>query len=143
MKYEPVHPENIRQVWPDILPGLQRVIEKGKAKWQAEDMYAALKYARATLYLATGERSGFFVLERKKCPHTAEEYVNVWALHAEPTKGENYGDVAPFVADAMSFIDGVTKGLGLKRITLEGRRGWEAMLKDYFKPRMVLFERSL
>ena len=143
MKYEPIDPAILHAYWPKVRPGLERIKEKGCVHWIPEDVYAHLRFKLATLYIASGERDGFFVLERNNCSFSGGLVVNVWALYAEPRVGEHFADVSEFVGNAVSFIDGVAKGLGAKRVTCDGRGGWEKVLKDYFRPTLVHYERSL
>jgi hypothetical protein len=145
VRFELIRQDNLRESWPAVKRGLERVLTIGKEYWLTEDVYAHLRMNLATLYLgfADDRYLGFFIAETKREPYTNESYVNVWILFAEPQNGENHAGVAEFVQETIAYIDEIARKLGVTRIRMSGREGWKRFLKGYFEPVKTEFERVL
>jgi hypothetical protein len=70
-------------------------------------------------------------------------FLNAWVVYAEPTNGENFADVAPFIQETITFLDDVARRSGASTIRMSGRRGWERYLGELFTPIRVCYERRL
>lgn len=70
---------DIRDVWDDIRPGLERTKSKIGAPWRPEDVYAACLSGTACLY--TGE-TGFVVAQPKADPFNGKPELFIWIAFA-------------------------------------------------------------
>lgn len=140
MTFTPIPIPALHACWPKVRKGLERIAEKGKENWLPEDVYVALRTGRATLYVAD---PGFFILEKVDEAFTHQSVLNIWCLHAQAEDGGHHAGVLQFRDEAIAYIDGVAKSLGIKRIKMSGRKGWQKVLKDYFTPVRVMYERSI
>lgn len=144
MKFEPIPPKALHSVWPKIRTGLERIIIHSSEGWIPEDIYAALRNGRASLYMAfDGERYvGFYVLEIIEAPHTGSQYLNVWAAFADGVIG-NHADALQFTDETLAEWDRIARQHRINRIRIHGRRGWERVLKNKFTVKHVVFERTI
>lgn len=71
---------DIRDVWDDIRPGLERTKAKVGAPWRPEDVYAACLAREAYLY--KGE-TGFVVAQPKNDPFNGKPELLIWIAFAE------------------------------------------------------------
>lgn len=145
MRFDLIPPDALHSVWPYVKRGLERVREVSPERWLPEDLYAHLRIGRAHLYTGWHEERylGFFITENKRDPFTNDAFVNVWVLFAEPQQGEHFADVGQFIKDTIAFIDTIALNAGAKWIAMDGRTGWQRMLKGYFEPVKVKYERMV
>lgn len=75
---------NIRGVWPMILPGIQKILENSKESWLQEDVYLSLATGNASLYLfyKDGQYAGFGVYQVLTFPYENEPVLNIWLGYA-------------------------------------------------------------
>ena len=61
-----IKPANIRELWPTIKPGIEKVESLSK-EWIAEDVYLSLKLGTCNLHIVTidGEYEGFIVTQQQ------------------------------------------------------------------------------
>lgn len=145
MKFDLIAPDNLHAVWDRVRDGLDRVRDVSPERWLPEDIFTHLRIGRAQLYAGFSDIAylGFFIIESKRDPFTNEAYLNVWVLYAEPTTGDHFAGVEPFVRETMEFIDGLARKAGAQWIAMEGRMGWQRFLKEWFTPVKVKMERKV
>jgi len=145
VRFDHVTPVNLHAHWPFIKTGLERLREVSPERWLPEDVFTHLRIGKAQVFLGYDDDHcrGFFITEAKNDSFTNEPFMNVWTLYATPQNGEHFADVARFVGETMDFVDSLAMKLGAKWIAMDGRRGWERYLKDYFQPVKVKFEREV
>jgi hypothetical protein len=141
-------PDNLHAHWAAVRRGLERVLEvgKGAVHWLPEDIYANLRLNRAQLFegFDGDQYRGFFITETKREPYSNSTYLNVWVIYAPPEDGkDHFAGIAQFMPETIAFLDGLCQKVGAKWIELDGRRGWERFMKDYFEPVKVSFERKM
>lgn len=130
MRAVPLH--ELRALWPQIRPTLDRLAVHGSDGWLPEDVYAIVCAGNATLYVNDGEWLGFCVLQ--VMPHYTQKRLHVWILHLE--------------ADPLVFMERlrtVAKQCGATKITFStARRGWMKRAGRLgFGPTMMNFEQEV
>lgn len=103
MTYSHVAPHLIRQLWPVILPGVEKIKSTNGESWLPEDIYAALVCNKASLYIfqKDGAHAGFGVLEVMQLPFEVTPVVNIWLGHFDAKENGHYGiEVTKLVASA-------------------------------------------
>ena len=144
MRYELVQPANLHSAWPDVLLGIDRIHEKSSERWLAEDVYCHIRTGAAQLFRCyDGDvYRGFILTETKRESFTNEATLHVWLIYGEPQYG-NFADAAPFVTESVNFLDSVARANKATLMTFDGRFGWREMLKGWFKPVKVRYERRV
>ena len=128
----------IRDVWPLVKPGLDKMLEQYKDRWIPEDVYLALSTGAAFLYLIDIEQEthGFMVL--KNFADTDGLALFVWVIYADPQmlkQEDRYEEI-------LSQLDELARKVGAKRIRHYSHRGgWTA--KKMFKLKMHIYEREV
>ena len=121
--YRLVEPQEIRQTWNMVKPGLERILEKSPENWIPEDVYAALVNNRANLWLAVDNNYviGFVV-----------GYVNGDSFHVWCA----YGDLKGNLKQWFSWLEDIAR-TQCTRITFDSwRPAWNRVGKELgFKPR--------
>lgn len=112
-----VKPEELRQIWDRIRPGLLEVKEASGEPWIPEDVYADCYAGRSLLYLLG---DGFGVVQPQG------DTLHVWC-----------GWGAWMMDDGMSELFSIAKAGGARKISFDSNRlGWQRVAKKYgFKPR--------
>ena len=92
-----INPGELHTWWPLVRPGLERVRVKARASWLCEDIYSAVRTARATMHVGYIDQhyAGVLVLTINVDPFTAES-VDERVLAGFRNHGANRvsGDVA-------------------------------------------------
>ena len=146
MKFDLIPVEDLHAHWSYVRSGLERIIEQSPAVWIPEDIYAHLRFKAAVLYLASdddGKRRGFVVTEVKRLPHSGEMTLHIWALYAEPVRGDHFADVKQFLNEGLEFFDACARHVKATKITQDGRWGWTRFLGEAFTPVLVRYERRV
>lgn len=145
MRFLYVEPENLREHWPKVRVGLERILVTSPERWIPEDIHTHIKIKAAQLYLGfDGETyRGFLLTESKRDVFTNAPYVNVWCVYAEPINDGHFADVEPLSAETIQFLDGLAKQIGAKEIRMSGRKGWERFLAGQFTVTRVCYERKV
>jgi len=99
--------QNIRQMWPVVLPGIQTIRECNSEPWLPEDVYAALVTGQAAMYAFNtieGQHAGFGVYQVMPLPYEANPVLNIWLGHSETPKQAAYGvELSKLIAGAMGL----------------------------------------
>ena len=143
LSFRHVPAESLASVWPTVYDGLRQIMVKSKHRtdWVPEDIVHNLLERRAQLYFGyiDDEPRGFFILELILYP---VRYLNIQALYA---KGEdsNHAGVLGFRDEAIDCVDRIAQAVGVERIRIMGREGWERALKGKFSVKHVVYERTI
>lgn len=132
-----IDPVLLHQVWPTVLPGLEKVRLRSRANWLCEDVYAALRSQHSLLYTAhiDGAYVGFVVLT----PMTVWDgnALHIWCAHAN----------RPHMSLTSMFlprIEEIALSRGSKRITAWSPRRWERHIaKHGFEAGQVEYTKEL
>jgi hypothetical protein len=119
-----------------VKPGLEQVRIKAKAAWLCEDIYSAVKAARATMHVGYIDQAyaGVLVLAINSDPFNAERSLWIWAVHTRHPLALQYG---------LADVKAMAARAGLRHVTFHSpRRGWCRRLgHDGFKVTEMKYER--
>lgn len=105
---------DIRDIWEEILPGLEAVKKKINAQWRPVDVYAACVAGRAFIY--TGE-PGFIVVQQQSNLITGKPEMFLWVAYA---RGQDS------IATFQGQVDEIAIEHGFDRIVMwSNRAGFE------------------
>lgn len=139
MNFEIVnHPARLQDCWPRVSDGLRIILEYCPDTWRPEDIYVALKSQRAFLTIVD-HFEGFFVTEVVSDPFRLSKHLNVWALYMIPDADRPESVRAQIVQE----LDRQKQQAGCESIRfLSPRKGWARFISEYFKEKMVVYERE-
>ena len=124
--------------WPLVKPGLERVRIKARATWLCEDIYLAVRTARATMHVGYIDQAyaGVLVLTIEMDPFTAEKALLIWAAYTRHPLALQYG---------LADIKTMAARAGLRKLSFRSpRRGWTRRLAgEGFEVTEMKFERML
>ncbi|HEU4344744.1 MAG TPA: hypothetical protein VFU31_24580 [Candidatus Binatia bacterium] len=124
---------DIREWWPVIKPGIERVLKRQEYDAFPEDVYLALRNGTAQLFVALvfNRYDGFVICRRED--RVDGSYLFLWMAYT-PTSG-----VADIVFPKLREI---AKSGGMKKIQFAtSRKGWERLGADFgFKRAMTIYE---
>ncbi len=105
-RYVPV--SQLHDEWPRLRHGLEVIKESNGEPWLPEDIYAALLYGRAALYIGedseTKELEGFAIVEVMNFPYDFKQRLNLWIGYSvHPKQGHLGAEVVKRVARAMGI----------------------------------------
>ncbi len=119
----PVNPQELRQSWAFVRPGLEHILRKSPEQWIPEDVYAAVSNNRASLWLAIDNDMavGFVV-----------GYINGDNFHVWCAWGRLNGNLKRYFQE----LEDIAK-TQCKRITFDTwRPGWNKVARELgFMPR--------
>lgn len=143
MIFRSLPPKFLHSVWDEVRQGLEAIKSEGGEGWKLEDVYAALRSDRASLFFAfendgDAKPVGFYILEMLEAQFTAENYICVWCLFAEKD-----GNALAFRDEFIAEVERIAKARGCTQIRLYGRRGWERVLKGLFEVMHVVYVRKV
>lgn len=120
-----VNPPELHAVWSFVKGGLGAVIRKARPDFVVEDVYAAIRFNNAQLYMVTrGPRAlGFFVAYAQRRPFSNRlEYFN-WCSYSIPLRERLPNDNVPeAVALSIDFMRNQARALGCDRLVTVSRR---------------------
>lgn len=101
--------EALREVWPEVVEGLECVREANGELWIPEDVYSAVSRREATLYTfrRDGELIGLQVFQRMTFPFDPRPALNIWVGWAKYPKHGWLG---------LEAAKRVARGAGLGRV---------------------------
>lgn len=121
-------PSKLHEVWDDIRPGLEEIKQRWPelSTWRVEDVYAAIKYEDAVVYVT---EDGFAVCTILPDAYTKKADLFIWIAYAyEPKRGgmlQKYLD---------SFVE-VAREMGCEGVCTESSHpaleGFDAMYRVY------------
>ena len=127
MKY--IQPNDLRNWWPFVRPGLEKIKTKSTEPWIPEDVYADCYSQRSLLWVlfSNDKPVGFVVLQPNG------DTLHVWC-------GFSYE--GGWLETGWEHIQQIAKLQGLKKVSFESnRRGWDKVAgKMGFKPRRWVAE---
>lgn len=127
-----VHPNDIAKHWPQVLPGLKRLMRKCADDFTAEDVYWFLKESRASLFLLD---DGWIVLEVSTDPFGGKRTLCVWLMYWLQAE-ENQEQL-------LSDLEVIARKARCCRIHFKSpRMGWMKKAKG-FKLKLITWERCL
>lgn len=137
MKIEQVAPEKIRLVWDHVKPEVEKLLTRFPDEWIPEDLYADLRYGKATLFVLTDNGiKGFFVVEVVTDRHSQNKSLNVWVLCAEHV-GEIHQQLLIAKLDELKAL------CSCARITYgSARMAWARAMKGVFEIKSIVLERK-
>ena len=133
-----INPGELHAWWPLVRPGLERVRVKARASWLCEDIYSAVRTARATMHVGyIGQHyAGVLVLTINVDPFTAEKSLLIWAVYTRHRAALRYG---------LANVKEMAARAGLRKLVFHSpRRGWSRRLAaEGFETTEMKFERML
>jgi hypothetical protein len=131
MEYKYVSVDELRNWWPSIKPGLEKVKTKSPENWIVEDVYVDCFNQKSMLWVLIEDKRfvGFFILQ--PLGNTMHIWVG-WTL-------ENNQQI---VENGIKYIKDLSRQGGMKYLTFSShRRGWDKRSKQYgFRPRQWICE---
>ena len=131
MEYKYVSVDELRNWWPSIKPGLEKVKTKSPENWIVEDVYVDCFNQKSMLWVLIEDKRfvGFFILQ--PLGNTMHIWVG-WTL-------ENNQQI---VEIGIKYIKDLSRQGGMKYLTFSShRRGWDKRSKQYgFRPRQWICE---
>lgn len=95
MSFSYVPPHQLRDVWDELIPGLERVRTSSREVWIAEDVYARILYGQANLYVfrdSDDKLIGFGVFEVHFFPQDPTPCLNIWIGYSNKPAHGHYGE---------------------------------------------------
>jgi hypothetical protein len=124
-----VQPTFLHDVWPFVRIGVETVKRKVKPDFIPEDVYAAVRFNNAQLYMVTrGPRAlGFFVTYTQRRPFSNKLEYLLWIGYAIPLRERLPDDNLPeAVAMSLAFMREQARTLGaVGPVMLSTRKGFE------------------
>lgn len=118
------HAPNIRQIFPIIRPGIEKIISTNREPYVPEDVYAALVCGGASLYVGyrEGAYAGFAVLRQMAFDFDTSPVLNIWLGYSVDRAQGAFGiEVAKAVAAAA----------GIERVVFSSpQKGWASAHAD-------------
>lgn len=131
MEYKYIDPQDLRNWWAAIKPGLEKIKSKSPENWIIEDVYTDCFNQRSLLFvlIENNHYRGFFILQ------PMGETLHLWAAYSL----ENSYEV---VENALKYIKGMASSSNVKYITFSShRRGWDRRAAAYgFRPKQWICE---
>ena len=131
MEYKYIDPQELRNWWAAIKPGLEKIKSKSPENWIIEDVYTDCFNQRSLLFvlIENNHYSGFFILQ------PMGETLHLWAAYSL----ENSYEV---VENALKYIKDMASTANVKNITFSShRRGWSKRAAAYgFRPNKWICE---
>ena len=119
----------------DWLPILQRAIDDADGRWSAEQLLADVEVGKVLVWIVSRDEKivGVFTVR------VIESAVR-WIL-VEDCAGD---DLASWILEALHALETWAREMGATQIVLEGRRGWERVLRPYgFNPTRTVCVKEL
>ncbi len=131
-----IHPVELQDSWPIVLPGLLKVQKHSASKWIPEDVYSAIKTGSSTLHLAyvNGDYTGFVILT----PSLGFDgkVLHLWCAY-NATKHDVLKTFLP-------ELERMARSIGAKRMTFWSPRKWERKISQYgYVPSQTEFVKEL
>lgn len=124
-----IQPNDLRNWWEWVRPGLIKIKTKSSEAWIPEDVYADCYSQRSALWVlfSNDKPVGFVVLQ------PSGEALHVWC---------GFAYEGNWMETAWEHIKGICRVQGFKRVTFDSnRRGWDKVAgKMGFKPRRWVAE---
>ena len=131
MEYRFIAPQELRNWWASVKPGLDKIKSKSPENWIVEDVYTDCFNQKSLLFvlIENNHFKGFFILQPQG------ETLHLWAAYSL----ENSYDV---VGNALKYIKGMAVEAKVKYITFSShRRGWDKRAAQYgFRPKQWICE---
>lgn len=131
MDYKYIEPNQIRDWWASVKPGLEKIKRRSPENWILEDVYTDCFNQKSLLFVLVKNNhyAGFFVLQPQG------ETLHLWAAYSL----ENSYDV---VENALKYIKQMALTTNVKYITFSShRRGWSKRAVQYgFRPKLWICE---
>lgn len=124
-----IHPQELRNWWHFVRPGLEHILKKSPEYWIPEDVYADCYSGKAHLWVFSEQNQprGFAVLEARG------EDLHCWC---------GWSDGSGYFKDGFQDVFEIAKANGFKYVTFESwRSGWDRVAPTFgFKPRKWIKE---
>lgn len=137
---EVLSPLQVKQLWPDIRPGLDAVIRKTTPSWIPEDVYAVIMQGRAWVMIGrqAGEFAGFVVVSSENDQFTGSAVPMIWIAYSK----EKIEGMLEFVLDEVCKL---IKAQGGRQVIMHSpRSGWQKLAPHLgFTLRDVIWSKDL
>lgn len=124
-----VQPQQLHDVWGFVGRGIETVIRKVKPDFISPDVYAAIRFNNAQLYMVTrGSRAlGFFVTYAQRRPFSNKLEYLIWIGYTIPLRERLPEDnLTEAVALSLNFVQEQARSLGAAGpVMLSTRKGFE------------------
>jgi hypothetical protein len=131
MEFRYIHPDQLRNWWAAIRPGLDKIKTKSPENWIVEDVYTDLYTGKSMIWVILDKEQykGFFVLQ--PMGHT----MHIWA-------GYSLENNQHIVENSLKYIKILASQANAKFITFSSHRsGWQRRAEQLgFRPRQWICE---
>jgi len=131
MEIKYITPQELREWWPSIKPGLENVKAKSPENWIVEDVYCDCFIKKSMIWalLDEGKIIGYWLLQLNG------QELHVWAGWALENRHDN-------LEIGLKYIKDIARQGNAKYITFSShRRGWDKRAKTLgFRPRLWICE---
>ena len=131
MEYKYIPVDELRNWWPSVKPGLEKVKTKSPENWIVEDVYVDCFNQKSMLWVLIDNNSfvGFFILQ------PIGKTMHIWV-------GWTLENNQQIVKNALKYIKDLSRQGGMEYLTFSShRRGWDRRSKQYgFRPRQWICE---
>jgi hypothetical protein len=131
MEYKYIDPQELRNWWASVKPGLEKIKSKSPENWIIEDVYTDCFNQRSLLFvlIENNHYQGFFILQ------PLGETLHLWAAYSLENSYE-------IVENALKYIKDMASTANVKSITFSShRRGWDRRAAKYgFRPKQWICE---
>jgi hypothetical protein len=131
MEYKYIDPQELRNWWASVKPGLEKIKSTSPENWIIEDVYTDCFNQRSLLFvlIENNHYQGFFILQ------PLGETLHLWAAYSLENSYE-------IVENALKYIKDMASTANVKNITFSShRRGWDRRAAKYgFRPNKWICE---
>jgi|688.fasta_scaffold03436_10 hypothetical protein len=131
IEFKFIEPDQLRQWWMSVKPGLEEIKKRSPENWIPEDVYADCWNSKSFLYVALKDShfAGYFVLQ------PINQKLHVWAAW---TLENDY----QLVEKGLQFTKDMAREANIKYLSFSSHRpGWNRRAKAYgFRPREWISE---
>jgi len=131
-----VHPDNVRLVWNQVKPELERLLKRYPDEWIPEQLFAFLTHEppKASLFSFEG---GFLVVEIVTDKNSRKRFLNVWVMCARGAAKQRRGEL-------LAFLDKLARDTQCTEIQYRtARMGWARAMKGDFEIKSIVLVRKV
>lgn len=131
-----VPPGQIKQVWPMVEEGLQKLLDKHPDVWTPRDVFRRLNDPQSAIALFVCE-DGFFTVERCFERNSGELYMHIWHMWFRP------GTAEPRMDALIEQLDALQQSMGAEYTTFASPFiGWGKALEGRFTLKAYVWGRG-
>ena len=125
-----IRPVELRKDWGWVKPLVEAVKQKNGYDWFVEDVYGAVAYGKAAMYV-NDEPEGVLVVYPDKEVWTNEPVLFVWIVYCRD-------GMEQMQAQTYAFLDDLKTKIGATKLVMDGRPGWQ---KCGWRVKRIFYER--